>query len=57
MQPLAEYIKKEQRELSDAEKEAIRLQIEQGNADVYKLAKEFGCVPTQIAGVKAGMKL
>jgi hypothetical protein len=43
------------RELSDEEKEAIRFQIEQGHGDVYHLAKEFGCVPVQIAGIKANM--
>ncbi len=56
MPSLPEYIKRKRRELSDAEKKAIRFQIERGNADVYKLAKEFDCVPTQIAGIKARMK-
>jgi hypothetical protein len=53
---LRRYLKKKSRELSAHEKKHIRRRAEQGDADVYKLAEELGCVPTQIAGVKARMK-
>jgi transposase-like protein len=50
------YLEKKRDELSDLEKQQIRTRIEAGDGNVYKLAKEFGCVPTQIAGIKAWMK-
>ena len=53
---LKAYIKRKSRDLSDAEKRAIRVEISKGNGNVYRLAKTFQCVPTQIAGVKARMK-
>jgi CENP-B N-terminal DNA-binding domain len=56
MPTLHDYIQRKRRELSDTEKQAIRLEIERGNADVYRLAKQFNCVPTQVAGIKARMK-
>ncbi len=49
MPTVEEYRRKKLRELSGEEKTAIRLQIERGHGDVYQLAKEFGCVPVQIA--------
>lgn len=55
MASVKEYRRRKRRELSDKEKTAIRTQIERGNGDVYLLAKEFGCVPVQIAGIKANM--
>jgi transcriptional regulator CtsR len=53
---LQDYIKRKRRDLSDSEKQAIRIEIERGKGDVYKLAKKFHCVPIQIAGIKARMK-
>jgi hypothetical protein len=53
---LPEHIQRKRRELSDKKKEGIRSQIERGNANVYKLAKQFDWVPTQHAGIKAGMR-
>ena len=53
---LQEYIKRKRRDLSGVEKRAIRIEIERGKGDVYKLARKFNCVPTQIAGIKARMK-
>jgi hypothetical protein len=53
---LQDYLRRKRRDLSDVEKRAIRLEIGRGNGDVYKLARQFNCVPTQIAGVKARMK-
>ncbi len=53
---LDDYIKRKRRDLSDTEKRAIRMEIAQGKGNVYKLAQQFNCVPTQIAGLKARMK-
>lgn len=53
---LRRYLEKKTRELSPEETEQIRDQIEKGRGDVYELATEFGCVPTQVAGIKAQMK-
>lgn len=50
------YLQKKSRKLSAFETQQIRDRIEDGERDVYKLAEEFGCVPTQIAGVKARLK-
>jgi hypothetical protein len=50
------YLQKKSRELSAFETQQIRDRIEHGDGDVYKLAKEFGCVPVQIAGIKARLK-
>ncbi len=44
------------RELSESEKDSIRAQIEAGDADVHKLATDFDCSPSQIAGIKAALK-
>ena len=53
---LQEYRRRKRRNLTDTEKRAVRIEIERGKKDVYKLAKKFNCVPTQIAGIKARMK-
>jgi hypothetical protein len=53
---LQDYRKRKRRNLSDTEKRAVRIEIERGKKDVYKLAKKFNCVPTQIAGIKVRMK-
>jgi hypothetical protein len=53
---LQRYLEKTKRKLTEDETESIRRRSERGDGNVYKLAKEFGCVPTQIAGVKARMK-
>ena len=55
MPTVEEYRRKKLREIERRRKTAIRLQIERGHGDVYQLAKEFGCVPVQIAGIKAAM--
>ncbi len=43
------------RELTEEEKQQMRGRIEQGDSDIYVLAKEFGCTSSQVAGVKAAM--
>lgn len=50
------YLERKKRELSRKEKELLRNRIKLGDSDVYKLAKQFNCVPVQVAGVKAGME-
>jgi transposase-like protein len=50
------YPSRKTRELKDDEKVQLRNRIEQGDADIYRLAKEFGCSPSQVAGIKATMK-
>jgi hypothetical protein len=57
MGTLQEYRERKHRNLSATEKQAVRIEIEQGRGDVYSLAKKFKCVPTQIARIKARMKL
>jgi transposase-like protein len=51
-----EYLQKKQRKLSSEETQQIRECLEHGQTNVYELANEFGCVPTQIAGLKARLK-
>lgn len=53
---LHEYLQKKQRDLSSEETQQIRGRLEHGQTNVYELANEFGCVPTQIAGIKARLK-
>ena len=43
------------RELTEEEKHAMRARIESGDDDIYKLAKEFDCTSSQVAGIKARM--
>jgi transposase-like protein len=49
------YPEAKQRNLSNDEKSELRVRIERGDADIYALAKEFGCSPSQVAGIKAAM--
>ena len=42
-------------ELSESVKADIRARLQQGVTDIYGLAKEFSCSPSQIAGIKAAM--
>jgi hypothetical protein len=51
------YLERKKTELSDQDKQQIRARIEAGDGDVYKLAAEFGCVPTQVAAIKAWMHM
>ncbi len=53
---LRRYLKKKDRDLSPDERQQMRDHIQSGEKDVYKLAEEFHCVPTQVAGIKARMK-
>jgi hypothetical protein len=50
------YPAPKQRDLTDAEKSQLRGRIEQGDADIYALAVEFGCSASQVAGIKAAMR-
>jgi hypothetical protein len=54
---LQDYRERKHRNLNATEKQAVRIEIERGRGDVYSLAKKFNCVPTQIARIKARMKL
>lgn len=49
------YPERKQRELTDEEKAELRGRIEGGDKDIYRLAQEFGCSPSQVAGIKAAM--
>ncbi len=49
------YPEPKSRELSADEKAGLRARIERGDGDIYALATEFGCSPSQVAGVKAAM--
>lgn len=49
------YPEPKTRELSSDEKAQLRVRIERGDGDLYALASEFGCSPSQVAGVKAAM--
>lgn len=42
-------------ELSESEKNAICVRLREGVHDVYVLASEFNCSPSQIAGIKAAL--
>ncbi len=53
----AVYRQKKCRDLTDLEKHEIRRRLDAGEEDTSKLAEEFGCVPTQIAAVKAWRKM
>ena len=43
-------------DLTETEKDQIRTRIQSGDADIYKLAQEFDCSSSQVAGIKAAMK-
>jgi hypothetical protein len=49
------YPEPKSRELTADEKARLRARIERGDGDIYALASEFGCSPSQVAGVKAAM--
>jgi transposase-like protein len=49
------YPEPKRRELAESEKVQLRARIESGHGDVYRLAREFGCSPSQVAGIKAAM--
>ena len=49
------YPEPKQRELSETEKAQIRERIQQGDDNIYKLAQEFACSSSQIAGIKAAL--
>ena len=49
------YPERKTRELDEDEKSQLRVRIERGDNDIYQLAREFGCSPSQVAGIKAAM--
>jgi hypothetical protein len=49
------YPEKKQRDLSEGEKAQLRDRIRRGEADYNKLAREFGCSTSQVAGIKAAL--
>jgi hypothetical protein len=52
------YPEKKAHDLSEHEKETIRTRIHGGECtkeDTYRLALEFGCSSSQVAGIKAAM--
>jgi transposase-like protein len=49
------YPQPKERELSEEEKKRLRVRVEQGHKDIYQLAQEFGCSPSQVAGIKAAL--
>ena len=53
---LRKYPEPKLRDLTVDEKQQLRGRIESGDADVYALAREFGCSSSQVAGIKAAMK-
>jgi transposase-like protein len=44
-----------ERDLTAEEKDQLRERIERGESNIYQLAQEFGCSPSQVAGIKAAM--
>jgi len=53
--PTRQYPEPKQRDLTEDEKRQLRERIERGEADIYALAREFGCTSSQVAGIKAAM--
>jgi hypothetical protein len=49
------YPEPKQRDLTEEEKQKLRHRIERGESDIYRLAHEFGCSSSQVAGIKAAM--
>jgi hypothetical protein len=49
------YLRKKRHELGENERQQIRDKIQRGDADVYRLAAEFHCMPVQVAGIKAAL--
>jgi hypothetical protein len=54
---LSKYLEKKKRDLTASEATQIRELILAGKGDVYELAETFGCVPIQIAWIKARMTM
>jgi hypothetical protein len=50
------YPEPKQRELSESEKAQIRERIQKGDDNIYKLAEEFRCSFSQVAGIKPAMR-
>lgn len=53
--PIRRYPEPKERELTEDEKRQLRERIEHGDADIYTLAREFGCNSSQVASIKAAM--
>jgi len=53
----AVYLERKTRDLTELQKQDIRIRLDAGDADSSMLAQEFGCVPTQIAALKAWKKM
>ena len=51
-----QYPQTKVRELTETEKAQLRARIESGDADIYKLAGELQCSPSQVAGVEAALR-
>lgn len=49
------YPEPKERDLSEEEKARIRARIQEGDGDIYKLAQEFMCSSSQVAGIKAAL--
>jgi len=49
------YPEPQQRERSETEKAQIRERHQQGDDNIYKLAQEFACSASHIAGIKAAL--
>jgi hypothetical protein len=51
---LKDYLQKKTRDITPAESQLIRARLTAG-ASCWEVAKEIGCVPIQVAAVKANM--
>jgi hypothetical protein len=51
------YPEQKIRELSENEKEQIRARLLEGQSDIYRLAEEFVCSSSQVAGIKANLTI
>jgi transposase-like protein len=49
------YPEPKQRDLSETDKAQVHERMKKGDDDIYKLAREFGCSSSHIAGVKAAL--
>jgi DNA-directed RNA polymerase specialized sigma24 family protein len=52
---LSEYLQRKHRPLTPAQSQTIRQRVMEG-ANTKEIAAEIGCVPIQVAAVKANMK-
>jgi hypothetical protein len=50
-----DYPEPKWRELAKKEKEEIRMEIEEGIEDIYRLAEKYDCSCSQVAGIKAAL--